>query len=159
MKHPTEDWHSKLDILDEILYRDPSGFIRQLEVRDGVTRMVEMITFADGSNLALSAQVPLPPFDDMSPTQVTYLTLNGERGERWDDGSQEALDLARHSFAIRFLEKISKLLDEMPECEKEVCSACQGSKACQSCRGQGCQDCRERGICSTCAGHGLVAKI
>jgi hypothetical protein len=117
-----------------------------------------LITFADGSTLAISAQVPLPPLGDMTPTQVSYLKLNGERGEKWDDGSNEALELARQSIAIRFLERISKMLDEMPEREKMTCPSCNGGRHCIHCYGQGCSECQGSGTCPTCNGHGLIPK-
>lgn len=116
-----QDWSYLQSILDEVLYRDPSGNIRQLEMRDGATQMVEAITFADGSKLMLAAQAPLPPFDGMTPKKVSFIKLNGERGEKMDDGLGEAMELARQLTAIRILEKVALILDRMPECEKMTC--------------------------------------
>jgi hypothetical protein len=158
MTDPIQDWDSHQSVLDHILYREPSGLIRQLDVRDGATRMDELITFADGSQIAVSARVPLPPLDDMTPKQVTFLKLNGERGERLDDGSSEAMDLACQSIAIRLLERISRILDGMPEIEKMACPRCSGERVCSSCKGSGCMECQESGICSDCSGFGMVAK-
>jgi excinuclease UvrABC ATPase subunit len=158
MTDPFDDWKPYRALLDEILYRDPSGLIRQLEVRNGSTRMMEIITFADGSRLAISAQVPLPPMEAMTPKTVTFLKLNGERGERLDDGSSEALELARQSIAVRFMEKISRTLDEMPEREKITCPECCGGKYCIHCYGKGCPHCQGTGVCTDCDGHGLIAK-
>ncbi len=155
--NPFADWNAASP-LDEILYRDPTGKIRQIEVKDGATRMVELITFIDGSQLALSAHVPLPPLDDMTPKEVTFIKLTGERGLRMDDGSSEALDLARQTIAMRFLAQISCILDGMPECEKATCTACNGGRYCIHCYGQGCPECNQTGVCPTCQGHGKVAK-
>jgi len=157
MTTPFDNWKPSQELSDEILYRDPPVLSRHLEVRDGITRMVEMITFADGSKLALSAQVPLPPMDDMTPTQVTFIKLTGERGQKLDDGSNEAMELARNSSAMRLINKIAKLLDEMPEREKKTCDACCGGKYCIRCYGQGCPECKGTGVCPDCAGHGQMA--
>lgn len=156
--NPFEDWDASPSLLDEILYRQPTGKIRQIEVKDGATRMIELITFIDGSKLAITAQVPLPPLDDMTPKEVTFLKLSGERGTRLDDGSSEAFDLARQTIAMRFMEKISRVLDDMPEREKITCPSCCGGGYCIRCYGQGCPECQESGICVECQGHGRVAK-
>jgi hypothetical protein len=95
----------------------------------------------------------------MTPTRVTYLKLTGERGERWDDGSSEAMSLAGKSAAIRFLERVAKMIDEMPECEKVSCPSCSGGKYCIHCYGKGCPECSGTGICQECSGHGLIAKV
>ncbi len=158
MVDPFKGWISNESILDKILYRDPPRLLRQLEVKDGITRVAEWITFADGSRLAISAQVPLPPLNDMLPSQVFVLKPNGERGMKWDDGSNEAMSLARGSIAMRFLEAVSKMLDEMPECGKVICPACNGEKFCPCCHGAGCPDCQGTGLCRTCSGHGKVAQ-
>ncbi len=158
MENPFNDWNSYRDILDEILYRDPEGLIRQLDIKDGATRMIEEITFADGSKLSVAAQVPLPPLNDMTPVQVNYLKLNGERGQKYDDGLSEAMCLARQTIAIRFLEQISKILDKIPVCEKMICPSCEGERECPYCQGQGCPECHGSGLCPDCKGHGQIAK-
>jgi hypothetical protein len=146
------------NILDEILYRDPPRLGRHLELVDGATRVVETVSFADGSQLAISAQVQLPPLGDMTPARITFLKLNGERGEKWDDGTSEAMDLARQSAAVRFFEKISQLLDGMPEREKITCPTCLGERNCSRCHGKGCDECQGTGACPECHGHGKIAK-
>jgi hypothetical protein len=146
------------DILDEILYRDPPKAIEHVLMQGGVTKIVELVTFADGSQLALSAQVPLPPLADMTPQQITYIKLNGERGERWDDGSSEAIHLARQSIAIRLMEKISQMLDRMPERKKKPCPECAGHACCQECGGVGCRCCDNSGNCPCCHGRGVVVE-
>ncbi len=152
------DWNAFQSILDEILYRDPSGSVRQMEVRDGATRMQQVVTFADGSRLVMAAQVPMPPLDGMTPHTVSYLRLNGERGERLDDGSGEAMELARQSAAARLLEGVARMLDGMPQCEMMACPDCNGRQSCPECGGQGCFDCGGTGRCLTCDGHGQVAR-
>ena len=157
MTDTPEAWETSQASLDEILYRYPPTLAKQLEVRNGVTRMIELITFADGSSLAITAQVSLPPLQEMTPTQIDFLKLSGERGQKLDDGTSEAMNLARLSGAMRFLEKISGLLDEIPECEKSTCPSCRGGRYHISCYGQGCPECAGSGVCPECSGHGLVA--
>ncbi len=158
MGDPYQDWSSLQSIFEQVLYRDPSGNIQQMEVRDGATRTMQEVTFADGSKLVIAAQVPLPPMDDLTSRKVSFLKLNGERGEKMDDGLGEAMDLARQSAAVQMFGQVAKILDGMPECEKVPCPVCHGAKCCQHCGGQGCPECQGKGACATCDGHGLVAK-
>ena len=147
------------DLLDEILYRDPPNAMQNVEVTDGISRMVEVVTFADGSKITITAQVPLPPLADMTPERVFFLKMNGEKGERWDDGSSEAMNLARQSVAVRMMEVISKMLDGIPERTKITCPGCEGGAACPQCKGKGCKACRDSGICQDCNGRGLIVEV
>ena len=146
------------DVLDEILFRDPSQLSRQTEVTNGMTKRKEVITFADGSQLIVAAQVPLPPLADMTPARVFFVKPDGKKGHKWDDGSKEAVELAGKSIAMRFIERISTLLDELPEREKVICSSCDGKGRCLCCNGKGCLSCENRGRCPECHGRGLVPK-
>ncbi len=156
MEDPFKGWNSNQWVLDEILYRDPPRIMRQIEIKDGVTHRVEWVVFADGSRLAISAQVPLPPMEGMTPAIVTVLKPNGERREKMDDGSSEVLSLASASIAMRFLEKISKMLDDMPESAKMTCPDCSGEGCCPECNGAGCPECNKTGLCQKCSGHGKI---
>ncbi len=147
------------DILDEILYRDPQDATAQIEMVDGASRTSQVITFADGSQLLISAQVPLPPMTDMTPERVHYIKMSGERGVRWDDGTREVMNLARQSVAYRLLQLVSQVLDELPEREKVLCPTCEGSGHCRQCGGRGCVVCNNEGKCDCCGGRGMVPRL
>jgi hypothetical protein len=158
MTEPTAGNHFYNDILDGILFRDPPNGARIIEVTDGITRKMEVVTFSDGSRLAISAQVPLPPLADMTSKRVFFIKPNGEKGERWDDGSNEAMELAGQSVAMRILAWISRELDGFPETQKALCSSCSGNGRCLCCNGKGCVNCENSGRCPDCSGRGVVPK-
>jgi len=143
-------------ILDEILFRDPPNAIQQAESKNGVTKLVEIVTFADGSKLAIHAQVPLPPMADMTPSEVFSIKLSGEKSQKSDEGIGEANSLARQSMAVRLMARISHLLDGIPEVSKIKCPACKGQKLCILCGGTGCTQCNDTGACKECGGRGYV---
>lgn len=153
--NPFEEWESRRAVPDEIMHREPTT--RQFEVRDGRTRTMETLTFADGSKLTISAEVPLPPTMELTPARIKYLRMTGERGERLDDGSSEAMSLARQSSAFSLIERLCALLDEVPVCEKVPCPTCQGEGRCCLCGGRGCDECLGGGACPDCRGRGSVA--
>jgi hypothetical protein len=146
------------DILDEIYIRDPAGVFRQTEVVDGVTKMMDVILFADGSRLSIVARVPLPPMADMTSRRVHTISMKGEQGEKWDGGAAEVMRLARHATAARLFEEIAKRLDGMPEREKDCCPDCAGTGSCANCGGYGCLICRQTGCCVDCQGRGVVPR-
>ena len=149
--------HLALDILDEILFRNPPDATRHTETSNGVTRMVEEITFADGSRLRITAQVDMPPMADMTPRQTSYIKGNGEKGKRMDGGAYEAQQLARQSMAIRMMETFSKILRKIPEIKKVECPVCCGEHVCNGCHGAGCEECNQTGKCPECFGRGVLA--
>jgi hypothetical protein len=158
MTEPSADNRFYNDILDEILFRDPPNGARLIEVTNGITKKVEVVTFSDGSRLAISAQVPLPPLADMTPKRVFFIKPNGEKGEKLDDGSNEAMELAGQSLAMRFLAWISRELDSLPESKKVSCTACCGNGRCLCCNGKGCLNCDNSGRCVECDGRGVIPK-
>lgn len=142
--------------LDEILFRNPPNAIQRMELENGVTKLVEIVTFADGSKLAITAQVPVPPMADMTPSQVFSLKLNGEKCWKSDEGTGEVDALARQSTAVRLMARISHILDGIPEAVRIKCPACEGQKHCQNCGGSGCSCCSDSGACPECGGRGFV---
>jgi hypothetical protein len=156
-EQPLDD-HLYHDLLDEILFRDPPRVLRHMDISNGMSKRKQVITFADGSQLMIAAQVPFPPLADMTPTRIFYVKPNGENGEKWDDGSNEAMDLSGQSIAMRMVEIFSQILDSMPEREKVACTACNGNGRCICCNGKGCLNCKGNGRCPSCGGRGLVPK-
>jgi hypothetical protein len=94
--------------------------------------------------------------NDMTPEKVHFIKLDGEQGEKWDDGAREAMSLARQSIAMRLMEFISQVLDDLPEREKIACPTCDGTGRCPQCGGRGCVTCEDDGQCSCCGGRGII---
>jgi hypothetical protein len=158
-KKPLGDFNLDIhlpNILDEILFRDPQDAIRQSSCENGYTRVKEVISFADGSKLTIMAEVPLPRKDEMTSTAVLTIKHDGTKGQVSDDGSNEALSLARQSIAIRLMAQISSMLDSLPVREKVNCPTCDGRKWCESCGGMGCDECKGTGLCQDCGGRGKI---
>ena len=136
---------------DEILYTEDDN-----EGDPEKSTRLTSVFFADGTRLVLSAITPTPPESELTETKVKMIDRNTGEESVVMDTFPEAWELENQATAPRMYEAILKLLEEIPEREKDACPLCDGAIDCQYCEGKGCMDCNQTGNCQTCKGKGWI---
>jgi len=105
------------DFPDEILRIDPpEGWTHSEIGEDRISRSQVRVSFGDGTSLTITAEVQMPPNDELTPRDAVSIDI--ETGVKYtvsDAGTGESMELERASTAARVFERIMlRLLNELP---------------------------------------------